>query len=144
MIYRLLEKQLGETVTCSELIQTLRNYKFKHLYGAGYLPTYTRTTITDQLHQAFGFQTDFEIISEKNMKKIFKKPNLDKKYAFFKREKELRKAVISAFRGSLFSKNCQRWEYTTFIDIFQAFYEFSLISCSDHVQIACKNSYFYS
>ncbi|TVX50051.1 transposase, partial [Streptococcus pneumoniae] len=31
------------------------------------------TTITDQLHQAFGFQTDFEIISEKNMKKIFKK-----------------------------------------------------------------------
>ncbi|HET1570887.1 TPA: hypothetical protein VQP22_001761 [Streptococcus pneumoniae] len=73
MIYRLLEKQLGETVTCSELIQTLRNYKFKHLYEAGYLPTYTRTTITDQLHQAFGFQTDFEIISEKNMKKIFKK-----------------------------------------------------------------------
>lgn len=73
MIYRLLEKQIGETVTCSELIQTLRNYKFKHLYGVGYLPTYTRTTITDQLHQAFGFQTDFEIISEKNMKKIFKK-----------------------------------------------------------------------
>nr|WP_265182583.1 transposase [Streptococcus mitis] len=106
MIYRLLEKQIGETVTCSELIQTLRNYKFKHLYGVGYLPTYTRTTITDQLHQAFGFQTDFEIISEKNMKKFLKNQISIKSTHFFKREKELRKAVIAAFRGSLFSKNC--------------------------------------
>ncbi|MDS3052205.1 hypothetical protein RK028_04915, partial [Streptococcus pneumoniae] len=28
--------------------------------------------------------------------------------------KELRKAVISVFRGSLISKNCQRWDYTGF------------------------------
>ena len=72
MMFRLLEKCLGNQFTCPELVQTLRSYKFRHLYGSGYIPIYTRTGITDQLHQTFGFQTDFEIISEKKMKKILK------------------------------------------------------------------------
>ena len=38
----------------------------------GYVPTYTRTDLTDSLHEKFGFRTDYQIISEKNMKKIFK------------------------------------------------------------------------
>ena len=76
ILYRLLEKRLGEQVTCPELVQTLRNYKFRHIYGSGYIPTYTRTSITDQLHQVFGFQTDFEIISEKKMKKILKQTKI--------------------------------------------------------------------
>ncbi|MBS8114760.1 transposase, partial [Streptococcus suis] len=33
-------------------------------------PNYTRTAITDELHQTFGFRSDYQIISEKKMKKI--------------------------------------------------------------------------
>ena len=38
--------------------------------GDGYIPTYTRTDITDSLHEAFGFRTDYQILSQRNMKKI--------------------------------------------------------------------------
>ncbi|RRN47980.1 transposase, partial [Streptococcus suis] len=46
------------------------SYTFKYLPGFGYLPNYTRTAITDQLHQTFGFRSDYQILSEKKMKKI--------------------------------------------------------------------------
>lgn len=36
----------------------------------GYSPAYTRTDITDLLHEKFGFRTDYQIITEKNLKKI--------------------------------------------------------------------------
>lgn len=38
----------------------------------GYIPTYIRTDLTDTLHETFGFRTDYQIISKKNMKKILK------------------------------------------------------------------------
>ena len=38
----------------------------------GYIPTYTRTDLTDALHTNFGFRTDYEITSLKEMKKILK------------------------------------------------------------------------
>lgn len=38
--------------------------------GEGYIPTYTRTDLTDALHEAFGFRTDYQITSQKNMRKI--------------------------------------------------------------------------
>jgi hypothetical protein len=36
------------------------------------MPTYTRTDITDDLHEVFGFRTDMQIIKNKDMKKIIK------------------------------------------------------------------------
>jgi len=39
--------------------------------GIGYEPEYERTILTDDLHDIFKFNTDFEIISYKKMKKIF-------------------------------------------------------------------------
>lgn len=38
--------------------------------GEGYIPTYTRTDLTDNLHEAFDFRTDYQITSQKNMRKI--------------------------------------------------------------------------
>lgn len=37
-----------------------------------YTPNYIRTNLTDVLHYKFGFRTDFEVISEKNIKKILR------------------------------------------------------------------------
>ena len=72
MIYRILEKKLGEKYTCHDIVKGLRDMNFFEITGEGYLPTYTRTDLTDDLHDAFGFRTDYQIVNTKQMKKIFK------------------------------------------------------------------------
>ena len=72
VLYRLLEKRLGEKFTCSEILRELKGMNFKQQKGDGYVPTYTRTDFTDALHEAFGFRTDYEIVTTKQMKNIFK------------------------------------------------------------------------
>lgn len=71
-IYRYLEKRLRNLFTNSEILHQLRNMNFYSVLGEGYIPTYTRTDFTDALHEAFGFRTDYQIVTLKQMKKIFK------------------------------------------------------------------------
>lgn len=70
IIYRILEQKLKEKYTCEELIRTIRSMDMMIVPGEGYIPTYTRTDITDSLHDVFGFRTDYQITSQKNMRKI--------------------------------------------------------------------------
>lgn len=70
--YRLIEKKIDESATCCEIIQTLREMKVLACPHEGYIPVYTRTDLTDQLHTAFGFRTDTEIMTIQKMKKILK------------------------------------------------------------------------
>ena len=70
VIYRILEKKLGNAYTCQQIISTLKNMNMLIYPGDGYIPEYTRTEITDSLHETFGFRTDYQIISQRNMKKI--------------------------------------------------------------------------
>lgn len=72
IIYRLLEKKLGEKYTCHEILTKLREMDFYQIKGEGYIPTYTRDDLTDDLHEVFGFRTDYQIISMQQMKNIFK------------------------------------------------------------------------
>ncbi len=72
MIYRLLEKKLEEKFTCNDIISTLKGMNFYEIKGEGYIPTYTRTDLTDALHDAFGFRTDLQIVNNKTMKKLLK------------------------------------------------------------------------
>lgn len=72
MIFRLLEKKLDEKYTCNEIIKTLKDMNLYEAVGNGYIPTYTRSELTDDLHQSFGFRTDYQIVTTKQMKKIFK------------------------------------------------------------------------
>ncbi len=72
LMYRLLEKKLESKFTCDTIIHHLRNMNFQELKGSGYIPTYTRDDFTDAIHEAFGFRTDYEIVSLKRMKKILK------------------------------------------------------------------------
>lgn len=71
-VYRYLEKRLNENFTNTEIVSQLRNMNFYSIPGEGYIPTYTRTDFTDALHDAFGFRTDYQIVTTKQMKKIFK------------------------------------------------------------------------
>lgn len=72
LVYRLLEKKLDEKYTSKELFDTLKDFNFMQLKGEGYIPTYIRTDLTDELHEKFNFRTDTQIVSNKNMKKILK------------------------------------------------------------------------
>lgn len=78
IIFRYLEKKLEYKYTCEEILDTLRDMNFLKATGEGYIPTYTRTELTDCLHEAFGFRTDYQIVSEKQMKKIFRETKMKK------------------------------------------------------------------
>ncbi|NNJ28620.1 IS1634 family transposase [Lacrimispora defluvii] len=70
--YRLLEKQLGNKYTCEEILKALREINFVNIEGQGYVPTYSREKITDDLHEACGFRTDYQFITKSKMKEIQK------------------------------------------------------------------------
>ena len=73
LIYRLLEKKIGEHYTTEQIIETLRSMKLTLLNTAnGYVPSYTRTEITDSLHKFFGFRTDYEFIKKSTIRSIIK------------------------------------------------------------------------
>lgn len=72
LIFRILERRLGYKYTSSQIIRTLRAMSFNILPGDGYRPNYTRTDITDALHETAGFRTDAEIITSLKMKRIIK------------------------------------------------------------------------
>lgn len=73
LVYRLLEKKLSEEFTCSEILKTLREMNMTLLSkDSGYIPSYKRTKLTDALHTAFGFRTDYEFISKADMRAVIK------------------------------------------------------------------------
>ena len=78
IIFRYLEKKLEYKYTCKEILDTIRDMNFLKATGEGYIPTYTRTELTDCLHEAFGFRTDYQIVSEKQMKKFFRETKMKK------------------------------------------------------------------
>lgn len=73
ILYRYLEKKLDYAYTCDDLIDTLQNMNVREIVGEGYIPSYTRTDLTDLLHEKFGFRTDYQVISKNEIKKILKK-----------------------------------------------------------------------
>ena len=73
MIYRILEKQLDEKFTCESIIKTLREMNMRKITGHGYIPCYTRTELTDVLHENVGFRTDYELTTEKGMAGIIRR-----------------------------------------------------------------------
>lgn len=72
-IFRILEKKLGGKYTCSDIVHTLREMKMYHPgEKLGYYPAYTRTDLTDALHDTFGFHTDYEVLTDMNMRKVIR------------------------------------------------------------------------
>lgn len=72
LVYRLLKKRLKEQYTCGEILDTLKGMNFADIEEQGYIPLYSRETITDDLHEVCGFRTDYQFISKRKMKAIQK------------------------------------------------------------------------
>lgn len=73
LLYKYLEKKVnrgGKHFTTDEIVDTLRSMDFLSTGGEGYIPTYTRTDLTDHLHGSSGFRTDNQIVTKRKMRNI--------------------------------------------------------------------------
>ena len=70
IVYRYLERKLDNKYTLDQILSTLREMDFMKYEGKGYQPVYTRTEITDALHDAFGFCTSKQIVPIATMRNI--------------------------------------------------------------------------
>lgn len=75
LIFRILEKQLGNEFTSHEILEKLKEMEIVELDSSSYIPAYIRTELTDKLHDTIGFRTDTEIIPKKILKKNLKTLN---------------------------------------------------------------------
>lgn len=71
--FRLLKRSLKDSYTTEQLLRTLRSMKFADVEEQGFMPVYERQKITDDLHEACGFRTDYQFITKRKMKGIQKK-----------------------------------------------------------------------
>ena len=65
-----MEKKLDYKYTTTQILNTLKEMNVLESKGDGYIPEYIRTDLTDELHEIFGFRTDYEINTYKDLKKI--------------------------------------------------------------------------
>ena len=72
MIFKFLERKLQNKYTYEQILDTLRSVKFADIDGQGFMPLYVRNDLTDDLHTACGFRTDFQFISKSKMQNIQK------------------------------------------------------------------------
>ena len=73
LVYRMIEKKLEYRYTCDEILDTLKAMNFAEIEEQGFMPLYRREKITDALHEACGFRTDYQFITKSGMKTIQKK-----------------------------------------------------------------------
>ena len=73
VIYRYLEKDLGDVFSCETILDKLRTMNFADIQEQGFIPLYKRDKLTDALHDACGFETDYKFITKSQMKNIQKK-----------------------------------------------------------------------
>lgn len=70
LFFRILENKLNYKYTAEQLIRTMKEMNLTLLDGYGYIPSYTRTDCTDDLHNEFGFRTDYEIMKKQKIRNI--------------------------------------------------------------------------
>lgn len=76
IVYRYLERKLDHQYTIEQILPTLQEMDFMKYDGIGYQPVYTRTELTDALHDAFGFCTSKQIVPIAKMKNFCSKISL--------------------------------------------------------------------
>jgi transposase len=72
LIHRILEKRLNDEFSHPRITKELSNMYLFDVPREGYIPAYIRTDFTDALHDAFGFRTDYRILTLNHMKSLYK------------------------------------------------------------------------
>ena len=73
VIYRYLERDLGNAFSYEAILDKLRTMNFTDIQEQGFIPLYTRDKLTNALHTICGFETDYRFITKRQMKNILKK-----------------------------------------------------------------------
>lgn len=71
--FRMLQRSLKGTHTTDQLLRVLKGIWFADVEEQGFMPVYERQKITDELHEACGFRTDYQFLTKRKMKEIQKK-----------------------------------------------------------------------
>ena len=71
--FRLLKRSIKTPCTTEQLLEVLRSMNYADIEEQGFMPVYERQRITDELHEACGFRTDYQFITKRKMKEIQKK-----------------------------------------------------------------------
>lgn len=71
--FRLLKRSLKNIYTTEHLLRVLKGINFSDVEEQGFMPIYERTQLTDELHEACGFRSDYQFITKRKMKEIQKK-----------------------------------------------------------------------
>ena len=72
LVYRILENQLNNKYTVTEIVNTLSEMTLTDIGEMGYIPSYTRTELTNALHENAGFRTDTQIVKKSKLRSIIK------------------------------------------------------------------------
>lgn len=76
-LYRVLEHRLDSAFTTDQILAALRTMDALQIPSEGFIPTFTRTDLTDKLFEISGFRLDTEITTLKKLKSVIamtKKP----------------------------------------------------------------------
>lgn len=74
VILKMLQKQLDmPDLSIDNLISTLRGFKFANIRGAGYMPLFERTEVTDRLQEINNICIDTQIVKQKTMDSLYRK-----------------------------------------------------------------------
>lgn len=74
VILKILQKQLDmPDQSIDSIINTLRNFKFAYIKGAGYIPLFERTQLTDRLQEINNICVDTQIVKAKTMNALYRK-----------------------------------------------------------------------
>lgn len=73
LIYRILERKIGSQYTCGEICTTLRDMCVTRIADKYYVPSYTSSKLTNELHETAGLRTDYEVIRDKEMRGIIRR-----------------------------------------------------------------------
>lgn len=71
--FRLLKRSIKLPCTTEQLLEVLQGMNHVNIKGQGFMPVYEQQEITDALHEACGFRTDYDFITKRKMKEIQKK-----------------------------------------------------------------------
>ena len=118
-----LEKRLDNQYSIDQILSTLREMDFIRYEGKGYQPIYTRTKLTDDLHNAFNFCTSKQIIPTKKMRNICSQT---KKWCCNMHSWNIKKSYKPLFMrsvGLLCWFSCQRQDYKLQV-LFYIFFNF--------------------
>jgi hypothetical protein len=99
---------VGPHCTTQELITGIRDVSFLQTTADDYIPTYTRTDVTDALYDAVGFRTDYEVLGDTQIKKNLKLVKIYKKVLTMLDRQKGWKPVINRLRSLLLFFKCQR------------------------------------